>query len=90
MLTFTPATWHGITQRAHFGDAAIRADYQRTRPNVERIHAQLKRKLSGARLRYRGLVRNRLHFELLCATWNLRVLIRRGLFRHGDAWVLAT
>jgi len=90
VLTFTPATWHGIEQRAHFGNAAIRADYQRTRPNVERIWAQLKRKLSGARLRYRGLVRNRLHLELLCATWNLRVLLRLGLTRAGDSWVLAT
>jgi hypothetical protein len=90
VLTFTPATWHGIGQRAHFGNAAIRADYQRTRPNVERIWAQLKRKLSGARLRYRGLVRNRLHLELVCATWNRRVLLRLGLTRVGGSWVLAT
>ncbi|ACU54756.1 transposase IS4 family protein [Acidimicrobium ferrooxidans DSM 10331] len=90
VLTFTPATWHAISQRAHFGDPAVRLDYQRTRPNVERIHAQLKRKLSGARLRYLGLVRNRLHFELLCATWNLKVLLRLGLTRVGGGWVLAT
>ena len=68
----------------------LRLDDQRTRPNVERIWAQLKRKLSGARLRYRGLVRNRLHLELVCATWNLRVLLRLGLTRVGGSWVLAT
>jgi len=90
VLTFTPATWHGIEQRARFGNAAVRLDYQRTRPNVERIWAQLKRKLSGARLRYLGLVRNRLHLELVCATWNLRVLLRLGLTRVGGSWVLAT
>lgn len=56
----------------------------------ERISAQRKRKLFGARLRYRGLVRNRLHFDLLCATWNLRVLPRLGLTQVGGVWVLAT
>jgi len=85
-----PATWHGIEQRARFGNAAVRLDYQRTRPNAERIWAQLKRKLSGARLGYRGLVRNRLHLELVCATWNLRVLLGLGLTRAGGSWVLAT
>jgi IS5 family transposase len=90
VLTFTPATWHGIEQRARCGNAAVGLDYQRTRPTVERIWAQLERKLSGARLRYRGLVRNRLHLELVCATWNLRVLLRLGLTRAGGSWVLAT
>jgi len=35
-------------------------------------------------------VPNRLHLELVCATWNLRVLLRLGLTRAGGSWVLAT
>jgi len=53
--------------RPHFANEEIRASYRVTRPSVERIHAQMKRKLNGAKLRYRGVAKHTMHSLLLGA-----------------------
>ncbi len=73
--------------RANFPE--LRERYNTHRPTVERVHAQMKRKLSGSKLRYRGLDANTMHYSLLAAVWNLKVLIRNGLGREAGAWALS-
>ena len=53
-MAFSPH--HQINQRARqdfSGD--LKASYNTHRPSIERIHAQMKRKLSSAKVRYRGV-----------------------------------
>lgn len=75
--------------RQHFADPAVRSDYNANRPTVERIHAQMKRKLNSSKVRYRGITKNAMFYSAIAATWNLRVLLRNGLTRHQGQWVLA-
>lgn len=89
-MTFGPHHAYGRAQRERWKAEEIQAAYRMTRPAVERIHAQMKRKLSGAKLRYRGLAKNTMHYLLLGAVWNLRVLLRNGLMRQDGHWVLAS
>ncbi len=75
--------------RQHFKDPGIKKDYDSNRPTVERIHAQMKRKMNSSKVRYRGIAKNAMYYSAIAATWNLRVLLRNGL-RYIDAnWVLA-
>lgn len=90
VMTFGPHHAYGRAQRERWKAEEIQAAYRMTRPAVERIHAQMKRKLSGAKLRYRGLAKNTMHYLLLGAVWNLRVLLRNGLMREDGHWVLAS
>jgi len=53
-MTFAPNHSFARVQRAHFANEEIRASYRATRPSVERIHAQMKRKLNGAELALPG------------------------------------
>jgi Transposase DDE domain len=69
---------------------ALRDDYQKHRPNVERVIAQVASR-GGRRLklRYLGTARNHAWLKNRTAALNLRSLISRGLDRRNGAWVLA-
>ena len=77
-----------VNREARAGFGELRASYNTYRPTVERVHAQMKRKLPGSKLRYRGLARNQMHYSLLAAVWNLKVLIRMGLDWKQGSWAL--
>jgi hypothetical protein len=71
---------------------ALRQDYMKYRPNVERAVAQTAT-FRGRRLklRYRGETQNNAWLKRRTAALNLRNLIGRGLTRQaGGAWALAT
>jgi len=65
VMTFVPNHSYARAQRANFANEEIQASYKATRPSVERIHAQMKRKLNGSKLRYRGVDKNTMHYLLL-------------------------
>lgn len=88
VIVFSPH--HQINQRARqdfSGD--LKASYNTHRPTVERVHAQMKRKLSSAKVRYRGVRKNDMFYALLAATWNLKVLLRNSLVNNQGTWTLA-
>ena len=70
---------------------ALRENYRKHRPNVERAIAQAAtwrgRRL---KLRYRGTIKNNAWLKRRTAAVNLRNLIGRGLARQDRTWVLAT
>jgi Transposase DDE domain len=72
-------------------DAALREDYARHRPNVERVIAQVAT-VRGRRLklRYRGVTKNHAWLKYRTAALNLRNLASHGLGRRDGAWALAT
>lgn len=65
--------------RQRFADPAVKADNDANRPAVERVHAQMKRKMNSSKVRYRGIAKNAIYYSAIAATWNLRVLLRNGL-----------
>jgi hypothetical protein len=69
---------------------ALREDYNKYRPNVERVISQVASR-GGRRLklRYLGTARNNTWLKNRTAALNLRNLINRGLDHHNGAWVLA-
>jgi hypothetical protein len=69
---------------------ALREDYAKYRPNVERVISQIASR-GGRRLklRYLGTARNNAWLKNRTAAVNLRNLINRGLDRRNEAWVLA-
>ena len=69
---------------------ALREDYRKYRPNVERVISQVASR-GGRRLklRYLGTAKNNAWLKNRTAALNLRNLINRGLDRHDGAWVLA-
>jgi hypothetical protein len=69
---------------------ALRADYKKYRPNVERVISQVASR-GGRRLklRYLGTARNNAWLKNRTAALNLRNLISRGLDRDNGTWVLA-
>ncbi len=69
---------------------ALREDYRRYRPNVERVISQVASR-GGRRLklRYRGTARNNAWLKTRTAALNLRNLISNGLDRRNGAWTLA-
>jgi hypothetical protein len=69
---------------------ALREDYRKYRPNVERVISQLASR-GGRRLklRYLGTAKNNAWLKNRTAALNLRNLIGRGLNHHNGAWVLA-
>jgi IS5 family transposase len=72
-------------------DPALREDYRRHRPNVERTVSQVA--THGGRrikLRYRGTTKNNAWLKYRTAALNLRNLIGRGLARVDRSWALAT
>src|ERR1039458_5909679 len=69
---------------------ALREDYRKYRPNVERVISQVASR-GGRRLklRYLGTARNNAWLKNRTAALNLRTLISRGLDRENGAWALA-
>jgi len=69
---------------------SLRADYQKYRPNVERVISQVASR-GGRRLklRYRGVTKNNAWLKNRTAALNLRNLINQGLSRRDGTWVLA-
>ena len=69
---------------------ALREDYRKYRPNVERVISQVASR-GGRRLklRYLGTGKNNAWLKNRTAALNLRNLIHRGLRRHNGAWALA-
>jgi Transposase domain (DUF772)/Transposase DDE domain len=72
-------------------DPALREDYRRYRPNIERAVSQVAGQ-GGRRitLRYRGVVKNNAWLKDRTGALNLRNLLGRGLTRIDRGWVLAT
>jgi Transposase domain (DUF772)/Transposase DDE domain len=68
---------------------ALREDYRKYRPNVERVISQVASR-GGRRLklRYLGTARNNAWLKNRTAALNLRNLISRGLTRENGAWAL--
>jgi hypothetical protein len=70
-------------------DQAWKADYQATRPKVERKLAHLvRRRHGGRRARMRGTLRIGADFALLGAAVNLARLAKLGLPHIHGAWTL--
>jgi transposase-like protein DUF772/DDE family transposase len=68
---------------------ALREDYKKYRPNVERVISQVaSRGGRRLRLRYLGTARNNAWLKNRTAALNLRNLISRGLARENGAWIL--
>ena len=69
---------------------ALREDYKKYRPNVERVISQAASR-GGRRLklRYRGVTPNNAWLKTRTAALNLRNLITRGLDRQNGEWALA-
>jgi hypothetical protein len=69
---------------------ALREDYNKYRPNVERVISQVASR-GGRRLklRYLGTAKNNAWLKNRTAALNLRNLINRGLDRSNGAWVMA-
>ena len=75
--------------RAARHDPVWRADYQATRPKVERRIAHLvRRRHGGRRARVRGRPKVGADFALLAAVVNLARLAVLGLVRSGPTWAL--
>lgn len=71
-------------------EPALRENYKKYRPNVERVISQVASR-GGRRLklRYLGTAKNNAWLKNRTAALNLRNLINRGLDRGNGAWVLA-
>jgi IS5 family transposase len=69
---------------------ALREDYRKYRPNVERVISQAASR-GGRRLklRYRGTAKNNAWLKNRTAALNLRNLLGRGLDHRNGAWALA-
>lgn len=79
------------TARAAQKDPAWKADYQATRPKVERKLAHLMRhRHGGRRARMRGKTKISADFNLLAAAHNLARLGRLGLHHASGGWAVAT
>jgi len=82
---------HDALQRAHrarwHGAPALRADYRRYRPMVERSLAWLTR--GTRRVPYRGVVKNDAWWHLRATATNLQRLLALGLTSRDGQWALA-
>jgi hypothetical protein len=69
---------------------ALREDYSKHRPSIERVISQIASR-SGRRLklRYRGTARNSAWLKHRTAALNLRNPIGQGITRRNGIWVLA-
>jgi hypothetical protein len=75
--------------RARQKQPAWKANYQATRPKIERKLAHLvRRRHGGRRARMRGTLRIAADFALLAAAVNFARLAKLGLAHHGGDWVL--
>jgi IS5 family transposase len=79
------------TGRARQHDPVWKADYQATRPKVERkIGHLMRRRHGGRRARVRGLTKVTADFTLLAAAVNLARLATLGATRQAGGWTVAT
>ena len=90
VITFSPNHQYNQRSRKDWENSFIREDYNTNRPSVERVHAQMKRKMSSSKLRYRGLLKNDIYYSLIAATWNLKVLIRNKLTYNQKQWLVVS
>ena len=88
-ITFGPNHKYNQQARSNFKDSFVKDDYNATRPSVERIHAQMKRKMPSSKIRYRGILKNDIYYCLIAAVWNLKVLIRNNLTYGDTGWQIA-
>jgi IS5 family transposase len=73
--------------RARRHDPAWKADYQATRPRIERkIGHLMRRRHGGRRARVRGLAKVTAEFNLLAAAVNLARLAVLGMTRQAGGW----
>jgi Transposase domain (DUF772)/Transposase DDE domain len=80
-----------MLRAARAGWPALREDYKKWRPNVERSVAQVATQRGRRlKLRYRGVTPNDAWLKTRTAALNLRNLVGRGLTRHDGTWRLAT
>jgi hypothetical protein len=71
-------------------DPALREDYRRYRPNVERTVSQVATQRGRrVKLRYRGTTKNNAWLKNRTAALNLRNLIGHGLTHINGTWALA-
>jgi hypothetical protein len=71
-------------------DPALREDYRKHRPHVERAVAQVATSRGRRlKLRYRGVAKNHAWLKRRTAVLNLRNLLNRGLARRDGTWILA-
>jgi IS5 family transposase len=70
-IAHRPNKHHPLTPRQERRNAGI----SKRRSGVERIFAIAKRLMGWRRVRYRGLTRNAVHFDLICTAINLRRLV---------------
>jgi Transposase DDE domain/Transposase domain (DUF772) len=89
VVTIHPREAELAAARARQRDPAWLADYQATRPKVERKLAHLlRRRHGGRRARMRGLVRVAQDFKLLAAAVNLARFASLGLRSTSTGWQL--
>jgi hypothetical protein len=90
-LVLTPQDARLRAARAAWaGQPALREDYRKYRPNVERVISQVASR-GGRRLklRYLGTAKNNAWLKNRTAALNLRNLTSHGLARQNGAWTLA-
>ena len=88
-ITIGPHEARLTAARTRQRDQAWKADYQATRPKVERKLAHLvRRRHGGRRARMRGTLRIAADFALLAAAVNLARLAKLGLAHSRGAWTL--
>jgi hypothetical protein len=88
-ITIGPHEARLTAARTRQRDQAWKADYQATRPKVERKLAHLvRRRHGGRRARMRGTGRIAADFALLAAAVNLARLARLGLTHTRSGWAL--
>jgi IS5 family transposase len=75
--------------RAHAHTDEFLETYRQHRPMVERSIAWLVAR-GHRKVRYRGIVRNRLGFAHRCAVVNLKRLLALGLHHNGSRWAALT
>jgi hypothetical protein len=88
-ITIGPHEARLTAARTRQRDQAWKADYQATRPKVERKLAHLvRRRHGGRRARMRGTLRIAADFALLAAAVNLARLAKLGLAHNHGSWTL--
>jgi hypothetical protein len=88
-ITIGPHEARLAAARTRQQDPAWKADYQATRPKVERkIGHLMRRRHGGRRARVRGQAKVAADFALLAAAVNLARLAVLGLTRHSGTWAV--
>ena len=90
-ITIGPHEKQLAAARIRQASPAWRADYQATRPKVERKLGHLmRRRHGGRRARVRGQLKVAADFSLLAAAVNLARLAVLGLASHDGTWIAST